>query len=78
MPNEEINTTTPITDTQYQLSEITFESTATADVTTSNFKEIDFPKSRTIKFSNSKEVVSFSVDYARVEIQMKNFNSNTP
>jgi len=68
MPNEEINTT----------SEATFESNTSSDVTTSNFKEIDFPKSRTIKFSDSTEVVSFSVNYAKVEIQMKNFKSNTP
>lgn len=77
MLNKEINTTASLPDTKYETSERTFESVPDANVSQSNFIEIDFPKSRTVKFSEDKDVVRFSVNYEKVEEQLKNYESNT-
>lgn len=76
MSKTEVNTKTPSPVTQYEFSEHTFESAPSPGASQSNLQEIDFPKSRTITFSDTKDVISFSVNYGRVDSQMKNFNSN--
>ncbi|MEP7198108.1 MAG: hypothetical protein ABI851_16440 [Saprospiraceae bacterium] len=76
MSNKEINTTTSFPEASYAFSEETFTTIPDSNGSRSNFVEIDFPKSRTIKFSGSKDVVRFSVNYEKIGAQLKNFNSN--
>lgn len=77
MPTDEINTSASLPDAIYESSENTFTIIPNNEVTQSNFVEIDFPKSRTIKFSNEKGVVRFSVNYEKIEGQLKTFRANT-
>jgi len=76
MQSKDANTSASLVDASYELSDFTFETPTTGDVTLSNLKEIDFPKSRTVKFSDNKAVIVFSVDYEKLETQLKDFNSN--
>ena len=77
MTTKETNTSTSLPETTYESSDRTFEAAPDETSSQSNFVEIDFPKSRTIKFTESKEVVRISVNYEKVDAQLKIYNANS-
>lgn len=75
MTSIEISTATHLPEEQFGAGDLKFENLQDIE-SESDFTEIDFPKSRTIRFSEGMPVIQFSVDFQKVDTQMKNFASN--
>lgn len=76
MDKPESKTSTSLPNVDYQTSELVFEGQENQFVSQSNFIEIDFPKARTIKYEAGLPSITFSVDYQKVEAQLKIYASN--
>ena len=75
MDNKKTNTSANLPEVIFQESNNTFQSPQN-NSTFSVLEEIAFPKSRSVKFTTSKEFVRFTVNYEKIETQMKNFLAN--
>lgn len=77
MSNKEISTSIQLDGIIYKSSNETFAHKPNAEISQSNFIDIDFPKSRSVKFTDQNQVIRVSVNYEKIDTQMRNFNSNT-
>lgn len=75
MDNKTINTSANLPEEIFQEGTNTFQSPQNYS-TFSVIEEIAFPKSRSVKFTTSKDYVRFTVNYEKIETQMKNFIAN--